>query len=219
MGNKRKQFLVAGLGRFGASVATTLQSLGCDVLAIDDNENLVQSLSGSLSYVVCGNAADEQTLRNLNAAEVDVAVVAIGALESNMMCVLMLKEMGVPVVVVKAINELHGKMAAKIGADKVIYSEMDMGRRVAHNLVASNVVDYLELSQHISVVTLTLPPEFAGMNLIEANLRQRYDVSVVAINRGDKTIVNPPAKTVFAAGDELLVLGTHKAINKLWELL
>ncbi len=219
MRKKRKQILVAGLGRFGSSVALTLENLGCEVLAIDDNEALVQNISNRLSYVVCGNAADEQTLRNLNAPEVDVAVVAIGNLESNMMCTLLLKEMGVPMVVVKAVSDLHGKMAEKIGADKVINSESDMGRRLAHNLIASNVVDYLELSQHISVVTLELPDEFVGMDLIQANLRSRFNVSVVAIQRADSTIVNPPAKTVFAHGDHLIVLGTKQAINRLWELL
>ncbi len=219
MRKNRKQVLVAGLGRFGSSVALTLENLGCEVLAIDDNEALVQNISSSLSYVVCGNAADEQTLRNLNAAEADVAVVAIGNLESNMMCTLLLKEMGVPKVVVKAVSELHGKMAEKIGADKVIHSETDMGRRLAHNLIASNVVDYLELSRHISVVTLELPEEFVGQNLIQADIRNRFNVSVVAIQRGDSTIANPQARTVFEAGDQLIVLGTKEAISELWERL
>ena len=219
MRKNRKQVLVAGLGRFGSSVALTLENLGCEVLAIDDNEALVQNISSSLSYVVCGNAADEQTLRNLNAAEADVAVVAIGNLESNMMCTLLLKEMGVPKVVVKAVSELHGKMAEKIGADKVIHSETDMGRRLAHNLIASNVVDYLELSRYISVVTLELPDEFVGQNLIQADIRNRFNVSVVAIQRGDTTIANPQARTVFEAGDQLIVLGTKEAIGGLWERL
>ncbi len=219
MRKNRKQVLVAGLGRFGSSVALTLENLGCEVLAIDDNEALVQNISSSLSYVVCGNAADEQTLRNLNAAEADVAVVAIGNLESNMMCTLLLKEMGVPKVVVKAVSELHGKMAEKIGADKVIHSETDMGRRLAHNLIASNVVDYLELSRYISVVTLELPDEFVGQNLIQADIRNRFNVSVVAIQRGDTTIANPQARTVFEAGDQLIVLGTKEAIGELWERL
>ena len=94
-----------------------------------------------------------------------------------------------------------------------------MGRRLAHNLIASNVVDYLELSRYISVVTLELPDEFVGQNLIQADIRNRFNVSVVAIQRGDTTIANPQARTVFEAGDQLIVLGTKEAIGELWERL
>ena len=210
---KKKQFLVAGLGLFGTSVALTLQEMGYDVLGVDNDESVVQNLSTSLSYVVCADAADEKTLKNLAVDDVDVAVVAVGKLESNMMCTLLLKEMGV--VVAKALNDLHGTMLQKIGADKIIYAEKDMGKRVAHNLISGSIVDYIELSSEISVMSLQLPDELVGKNLIQADLRRKYNVNVVAIKRNGQTIVTPNACEVLQSDDEIIIIGTHEGAKKM----
>lgn len=212
---KKKQFLVAGLGLFGTSVALTLQEMGYDVLGVDNDESVVQNLSTSLSYVVCADAADEKTLKNLAVDDVDVAVVAVGKLESNMMCTLLLKEMGVPVVVAKALNDLHGTMLQKIGADKIIYAEKDMGKRVAHNLISGSIVDYIELSSEISVMSLQLPDELVGKNLIQADLRRKYNINVVAIKRNGQTIVTPNACEVLQSDDEIIIIGTHEGAKKM----
>lgn len=212
---KRKQFLVAGLGLFGTSVAVTLQGLGYDVYALDSDENIVQDLSMQLPYVVCGDASDKKTLQSLPLEDVDVAVVAIGNVERNMMATMLLKELGIKQVVSKAINSLHGAMLSKIGADKVVYAERDMGERVAHNLISAGVMDYIELSSEISVMSLAIPTEFVGKNLIEADLRRRYDVNVVAIKRDGRTIVNPKAQEVFQPEDEIIVLGTHEGVKRM----
>ena len=207
---RRKQFLVAGLGLFGTSVALTLQQMGYEVYTLDSEESLVQDLSTQLNYVVCGDASDKKTLQSLPLEDIDVAVVAIGNVERNMMCTMLLKELGIKQVVAKAINNLHGAMLNKIGADKVVYAERDMGERVAHNLISAGVMDYIELSSEISVMSLAIPAEFVGKNLIEADLRRRYDVNVVAIKRDGRTIVNPKAQEVFQPEDEIIVLGTHE---------
>ncbi|MGM9528536.1 MAG: potassium channel family protein, partial [Phascolarctobacterium sp.] len=207
---KRKQFLVAGLGLFGTSVAVTLQGLGYEVYALDSDESLVQDLSSQLTYVVSGDASDRKTLQALPLEDIDVAVVAIGNVERNMMTTMLLKELGIKQVVAKAINNLHGAMLSKIGADKVVYAERDMGERVAHNLISAGVMDYIELSSEISVMSLPIPTEFIGKNLIEADLRRRYDVNVVAIKREGRTLVNPKAQEVFQPEDEIVVLGTHE---------
>ena len=212
---KRKQFLVAGLGLFGTSVAVTLQGLGYDVYALDSDENIVQDLSMQLPYVVCGDASDKKTLQSLPLEDVDVAVVAIGNVERNMMATMLLKELGIKQVVSKAINSLHGAMLSKIGADKVIFAERDMGERLAHNLISAGVMDYIELSSEISVMSLPIPTEFIGKNLIEADLRRRYDVNVVAIKRDGRTIVNPKAQEVFQPEDEIIVLGTHEGVKRM----
>ena len=212
---KRKQFLVAGLGLFGTSVAVTLQGLGYDVYALDSDESIVQDLSMQLPYVVCGDASDKKTLQSLPLEDVDVAVVAIGNVERNMMATMLLKELGIKQVVSKAINSLHGAMLSKIGADKVVYAERDMGERVAHNLISAGVMDYIELSSEISVMSLPIPTEFIGKNLIEADLRRRYDVNVVAIKRDGRTIVNPKAQEVFQPEDEIVVLGTHEGVKRM----
>lgn len=212
---RRKQFLVAGLGLFGTSVAVTLQGLGYDVYALDSDESIVQDLSMQLTYVVCGDASDKKTLQSLPLEDVDVAVVAIGNVERNMMATMLLKELGIKQVVSKAINSLHGAMLSKIGADKVIFAERDMGERLAHNLISAGVMDYIELSSEISVMSLPIPTEFIGKNLIEADLRRRYDVNVVAIKRDGRTIVNPKAQEVFQPEDEIIVLGTHEGVKRM----
>lgn len=212
---RRKQFLVAGLGLFGTSVAVTLQGLGYDVYALDSDESIVQDLSMQLPYVVCGDASDKKTLQSLPLEDVDVAVVAIGNVERNMMATMLLKELGIKQVVSKAINSLHGAMLSKIGADKVVYAERDMGERVAHNLISAGVMDYIELSSEISVMSLPIPTEFVGKNLIEADLRRRYDVNVVAIKRDGRTLVNPKAQEVFQPEDEIVVLGTHEGVKRM----
>ena len=212
---KRKQFLVAGLGLFGTSVAVTLQGLGYEVYAMDSDESLVQNLSTQLTYVVSGDASARKTLQALPLEEMDVAVVAIGNVERNMMTTMLLKELGIKQVVSKAINNLHGAMLSKIGADKVVYAERDMGERVAHNLISAGVMDYIELSGEISVMSLPIPTEFIGKNLIEADLRRRYDVNVVAIKREGRTMVNPKAQEVFQPEDEIVVLGTHEGVKRM----
>ena len=212
---KRKQFLVAGLGLFGTSVALTLQQMGYEVYALDSEEGLGQDLSTQLNYVVCGDASDRKTLQSLPLEDIDVAVVAIGNVERNMMCTMLLKELGVKQVVANAINNLHGAMLNKIGADKVVYAERDMGERVAHNLISAGVMDYIELSGEISVMSLSIPTEFVGKNLIESDLRRRYDVNVVAIKRDGRTMVNPKAQEVFQPGDEIIVLGTHEGVKRM----
>ena len=212
---KRKQFLVAGLGLFGTSVAVTLQGLGYEVYAMDSDESLVQNLSTQLTYVVSGDASDRKTLQALPLEDIDVAVVAIGNVERNMMNTMLLKELGIKQVVSKAINNLHGAMLSKIGADKVVYAERDMGERVAHNLISAGVMDYIELSGEISVMSLPIPTEFIGKNLIEADLRRRYDVNVVAIKREGRTMVNPKAQEVFQPEDEIVVLGTHEGVKRM----
>ena len=212
---RRKQFLVAGLGLFGTSVALTLQQMGYEVYTLDSEESLVQDLSTQLNYVVCGDASDKKTLQSLPLEDIDVAVVAIGNVERNMMCTMLLKELGIKQVVAKALNNLHGAMLNKIGADKVVYAERDMGERVAHNLISAGVMDYIELSSEISVMSLAIPAEFVGKNLIEADLRRRYDVKVVAIKRDGRTIVNPKAQEVFQPEDEIIVLGTHEGVKRM----
>ena len=212
---RRKQFLVAGLGLFGTSVALTLQQMGYEVYTLDSEESLVQDLSTQLNYVVCGDASDKKTLQSLPLEDIDVAVVAIGNVERNMMCTMLLKELGIKQVVAKAINNLHVAMLNKIGADKVVYAERDMGERVAHNLISAGVMDYIELSSEISVMSLAIPTEFVGKNLIEADLRRRYDVNVVAIKRDGRTIVNPKAQEVFQPEDEIIVLGTHEGVKRM----
>jgi trk system potassium uptake protein TrkA len=213
----RKQFVVIGLGRFGTSVAQTLSTLGHDVLAMDKDEHAVQVIMQDVTQAVQADARDEETLRALGVRNFDVAIVAIGDdLEANILITLMLKEMGIPYVVTKAQNALHGKVLEKIGADKIIYPEQDMGFRLANNLVRTNVMDFIELSLDYSIFEIIASSQFVGKNLGELNLRAVYGLNVVAIKQNaDQIVIAPGANAVVKEKDILVVVCNKKALAKL----
>ncbi len=210
---QKLQFFVAGLGRFGQSVALTLDELGYDVMAMDEDEDVVQDLSDRLGYVVCADATDEKNLQAIGAGNADVAVVGIGNIEGSLLATLQLKDMGVKTLVVKAINELHGKMLEKIGADKIIYSEKEMGIRVAHHLTTPGIVDYIEMNNNITILTIQVPKDWIGKNLIQIDARRRYNINVVALLRGEQNSINPPPDMPLAAGDMVTVLGENENVR------
>lgn len=209
-----KQFLVAGLGEFGQNLAITLESLGCDVIAIDSDENIVQSLSQDLTYVVCGNAADEKTLKAMGADQVDVAIIGIDNLQASVLATLILKEFGVPTIVAKATNDLHGKTLEKIGADVIIYPQRDIARRLAYRLFSERLLDYTELSDNTAIINMEVVPQFIGKNLIELNLRKEFNLNVISIQRNGVSIVNPDAHEVFQEGDRMQLFGTEYSLER-----
>lgn len=211
-----KQFAVIGLGRFGASVLQHLHALGHDVLAIDNDEKKVREMSAAATHVVCADAADEEAMRALGLRNFDVAVVSIGQdIEVSVIATLILKELGVRYVVAKAQNDLHGKILSKVGADRVIFPERDMGARVAHNLISSSVLDYIELSPEYSIIEIVATAEMVDNNLRQLEFRQKYGVNVLAIKRGDKIIVPPQADDRIAANDVIVVVGRNESIRRL----
>ena len=216
MKKEKKQFAVIGLGRFGTSVASTLQALGHEVLAIDSDEERVQKLSDEVTHVVQADTTDENSLNALGLRNFDAVVVAIGAdVQANVTTTLLLKEMGIPFIIAKARNALHGKILAKIGADRVIYPERDMGQRVAHSLVSTNVLDYIELSPSLSLVEVTAPGIFVGRTLAQADLRARYGVNVVAIKRYEDLIVPPQPDELIHECDVLIVIGATAGVQQM----
>ena len=218
MKKKNKQYAVIGLGRFGATVARTLHQLGYEVLAVDSNAEITQKFSDEVTYVVQADTTDENSLKAMGIRNYDVVIVAIGDdIQANVVTTLLLKELGVPYIVAKARNELHGKMLEKIGADRVVYPERDMGQRVAHNLVSNNVLDYIELSPNLSLVEVKTPSLFVGKTLSQADLRARFGVNVVAMKRGEQIIVPPLPSEVMQAEDILIIVGGIEGIQILEE--
>jgi len=180
-----KQFVVIGLGRFGASVAETLADNGYDVLAIDKDADRVQSIADIVTHAVEADATDEEALKTLGVRNFDVAVVSIGDnVSANILCTLILKELNVPYVIVKAPDSLHGKVLTKVGADRVVYPERDMGARIANNLISSNVLDYIEFAPEYGVVEILASEKMIGRTLGELALRSKFNVNVMAIKRG-----------------------------------
>ncbi|WP_019535925.1 potassium channel family protein [Paenibacillus ginsengihumi] len=210
----KKQFAVIGMGRFGSSVAKTLYNLGFEVLAIDSDEHRIQEVSNMVTHVVQADSTDEEALRTLGLRNFDVVIVAIGQdIQSSILTTIIVKEIGVPKVVVKAQNELHGKVLKKVGADKVIYPERDMGQRVAHHLISSNIIDYIELSEDYSIAEIEASRQMVGLNLRQLDIRAKYGCNVMAIKTGDKMNISPYADDVIQEHDVLVVVGRNKDLQ------
>jgi len=212
---KAKQYAIIGMGRFGSSVARTLTSMGFEVLAVDHSEERIQEVISFVTHAVIADTTDEEALRSLGIRNFDVVVVAIGQdIQSSILTSIILKDLGVPMLVVKAQNELHGKVLTKIGADKVVYPERDMGMRVAHNLVSPNVLDYIELSQDYGMTEITARPNMVGKTLRDLHIRAKYGCNVMAIKRRGKMNIAPRAEDAIEQDDILVVIGHNDDLRK-----
>jgi trk system potassium uptake protein len=212
-----KQFVVIGCGRFGSSVAKALYALGHDVLAIDGQEDVIQDISDHVTHAVQADATDENVLRSLGIRNFDVAVITIGSdIQASIIVTLMVKEMGVKLVVSKAQSDIHATVLKKIGADKVVFPERDMGSRLAHNLVSSNILDFIELSPDYSIVEVAASEEWVGKTLRDLNMRAKYGINIMAIKRDNNDInVSPTADDVIGLEDVLVVIGSNDDIRKI----
>ncbi|WP_152079018.1 potassium channel family protein [Clostridioides difficile] len=209
-----KQYIVIGCGRFGSSVASTMHLLGHQVMAIDKNEDSVQSISDKVTHSLIVDVTDEQALRSLGLGNFDVAVVAIGSdIRASIMATLIAKEMGVELIICKAKDELQAKVLYKIGADRVVFPEIDMGVRVAHNLVSDNILDHIELDPEYSIVEIVTPNSWVGKTLIELELRARYEITVLAIKTGKNINVTPSPDEELTAGSILVIIGQNTSIT------
>ena len=215
----KKQVVVIGLGRFGSSVTRSLYNLGHDVLAMDKDESRVQSIMGQSTHALSGDATNEVVLRELGIHDYDVAVVAIGLdIVSSVMASVLLKTMGVPYVVSRAHNELHGNVLERIGVDKVVHAESEMGVRLAHSMFNPNVQEYLELTPNFGMSKLKVPQRFVNMSLKElgfSSSRDKYGLAVLAIRRGKDITLNPDPGERLQAGDWLVLAGKDELLDQL----
>lgn len=205
--------LVVGLGRFGSSVAQSLIEMDKEVMAIDENAELVQRYSSELTHVVQADTTDEEALRQLGVASFDRAVVAIGAdIEASVLTVLALSEAGVQQIWAKAITSKHGKILERVGAHHVVYPERAMGKRIAHQIVGS-LEDYLEFEGY-ALARITAPTVLWGIPLGKSEIRSRHRITVVGIKRRGETFTYAERETIPHQGDELVISGTVRAIEK-----
>jgi trk system potassium uptake protein TrkA len=212
----KKQFVVVGLGHFGASVATTLYRIGANVLAIDADAERVEEVRDMVTHAVQASGVNREALIQLGVRDFDIAVVAIGGdIKASCMATMLMKELGVGYIVAKAQDEIHGRMLSKLGADKVVYPERDMGKRVAHNLVSGNILDFIELSPDYFMVEVTPPVEWEGKSLSQLELRKRMGVNVIAIRRNGQVDASPKPASVILAGDRLLGMAEKDVIKEL----
>lgn len=213
-----KQFCVIGLGRFGVSVAGALALTGHEVLGLDVSADAVQAAASSLTHVIQADATDEAALRALGLRNFDGCVVAVGTdVQSSVLITQLLKELGVPHVVARATSEVHGRVLEKVGADRVVFPEHDMGFRLAQSLASPGIIDAIELAPGETVAEVVAADGLCNRTLHELDLRRRFGVNVMAIKRGPELICPPRPEDVLQANDILVVLGDSKSLRRLQE--
>lgn len=208
--------LVIGLGRFGASAARELMRLGHEVLAIDSSEAIVNDIAPEVTHAVQLDAADEDALRAVGATEFDFAIVAISSnVEASIFATMALKKLGVRTLIAKAATPLHGAILERVGADRVVYPEREMGLRVAHSFSVRNVADYLDVAPRFGIVKVRPPQSFVGKTFRELDLANRLHLTPIALRRGDDVTVNPHRDDTVKAGDELILIGMDDRLEQL----
>ena len=214
-----QNIVVAGVGRFGSQVATSLFQLGHDVLAIDRDQGRIQDLIGRVTYSVAGDVTDEVLMRDLGAENFDVAIVAIGRnVESSIMAAVLLRSFNIPMVVARARNQLHAETLQRIGCDRVINAEEEAGMRLAQTLFTPNVADYISLGGAHGISRVSLPDRFHNMTLREAgftDFRDQNHLSVLALIRDETARLIPSLDERARASDELVVAGDKDQVDEL----
>ena len=209
-----KSYMVIGLGRFGSEVARRLCQLGCEVLAVDTNSDLVQAIINDVTHAAVADGRDKSVLRALGASEFDCGIVAIGdSLADSVLATMNLKELGVPKVVCKAHDETHRQVLKKLGADQIVIPEQEQAYRLARSLSSQNVLDYIELSEDYGIIELPAPDSWQGKNLRELNVRAKLGVNILAVKKDDKIQVSPAAEYAINKGDILVILGDTAALK------
>jgi trk system potassium uptake protein TrkA len=212
-----RQFVIIGLGRLGSAMISTLESLGYDVLGIDFDEEVVQDLAGDFpnAHLVAADATDESVLRDLNVGHFDAAAVVIGEdMEAGILATANLKELGVPFVVARAISGLHGRVLEKIGADRIIEPERDIGAQVARTMASPAVLDYVDLGEDEALIEAEVPDEWVGKSLSELHLSRKSGLTILALKPKGKSGTIPSGDTVLRERDVIVVGGRKEDLDR-----
>lgn len=214
-----KSYVVIGLGRFGAEVARQLTALGCEVLAMDMRNDLVQQISKDVTHAVVGDGQDIDVLKALGVRNMDCAIIAIGDdLAASVLSTMNMKELGLPLVVCKAHDETHRRVLKKLGADRVVIPEKENAARLARSLSSPNVLDYIELSDDYGIVEVPAPVTWHEKTIKDLNVRAKLGVNILAVRRDGKINVSPVADFVIRSGDIMVVLGDTFALEAVQKL-
>ena len=214
-----KSFIVIGLGRFGTETALSLCRQGCEVLAVDSSNELIQQVSDQVTQAVVADARDKDVLRALDAKSFDCGIVAIGgSLADSVLATMNLKELGVPYIVCKAHDDTHAQVLKKLGADKVVIPEKENAARLAKSLSSANVLDYIELSEDYGIIDIPAPASWCDKSLIELNVRAKLGVNILAIKNEGNITVSPAADYRITKGNILVVLGDSAALKAIQKL-
>lgn len=212
---KNSQMIVLGLGRFGQGITKTLIESGCDVLAADIDITRVQAVTQYATHVVRLDVTEENALDTLGLNNFDVAFVAISDLEASAMAVMKAKEKGVKTIIAKAKNQVQKTILENVGATRVVLPEKEMGVRVANSVLASSVIEYMALSEHISIAEIVPNEKWINKRIMDTNLRQEKGLNIVAIKKDDKITVTPEPTEIIDENTILVVIGQTKVVNSL----
>lgn len=219
---KMKSFCIIGLGRFGQTLALTLSNKGHQVMVIDQNEETVSLLSDTVTNAVIGNCTSETVLRDSGVPDYDCAVICISKnLDDSILTTIQLKDLGVKEVVVRAANDMHRRILEKVGADRIVMPERDMGEKLANMLSKStDVMEYIEFSKDYSIIETRVPDSWIGKSLAELLIRSKYGVTVLAVKKGGSGAMNisPDVKQPFEENDSVSLMGSNAQLEKIYAL-
>lgn len=223
---KEQQFMVFGLGTFGSQVCRSLYEKGAQIIAVDRNPELVDRIKEEVTQSVHLDSTDQESLDELNLDDCDVAIVAIGDnIEASILTTALLHKAGVPYIISRAINRIHGDVLSQVGANEVVNIDVDEGKRIAQRLIAPQVLDRVELSKNISMAEVHAHRSYWGQSLVKLDLRRNSKVNIVAVRRTvrsvdemgnprhNEEIIFPDANTVLKESDDIIVVGTNDAID------
>lgn len=213
-----KSFLVIGLGRFGKSCAKALFEMGYEVMGVDRDEILIQEFSNYLTYGVAIETISEDFLKSVDVKRFDAVIIAIGShMEANIMTTLLAKELKAKYILAKAQDEFQTKLLYKIGADKVVCPEKDMGRKAASSVAFENFSDMLEISNDFSVIKIQAPDAWVGKNVEDLDLKARHGLSILAIKHiNDENVEIPNEMSLIQRNDALAVMGSNADLRRIY---
>jgi trk system potassium uptake protein TrkA len=214
--HKKKTYAVFGLGRYGIAVARELVDNGKEVIAVDNDQRIVNDAAAYLPVCKCADVSDAEVISRLGIGNIDTVIVCMASnLEASVMAVTLCKEAGVQKVIAKCGNEMHQKILLRVGADQVVFPEYESGVRLAKNLLSSGFIDMFSLSKDVSMVEIDVKEEWIGKNLIELSLRKKYSINVVAIRNGDEIITTVEPTLPLKKDMQLLVIANTINLRKL----
>ncbi|HHV81877.1 MAG TPA: TrkA family potassium uptake protein [bacterium] len=218
MDTRFKNIAVIGLGRFGFSLAVNLQQLGCDVLAIDSDPNVVEDIKDSISRALVLDATDRIALEEAGIGDMDAVCISMGRdLQSSVLAALIVKKMGIGYILATAINDLHRKILEKIGVNLIISPEKDMGQRIAYRLTHPNILDRIEVSPDIEMIEIDPLDWMIGKTMSEIGLPRKFGIRVFAIKRGNITMTEISGDTRIEKGDKIYIYGKHNVLERFVE--
>ncbi|NLW42562.1 MAG: TrkA family potassium uptake protein [Tissierellia bacterium] len=208
--------VVFGAGRFGSALAKELFIEDIEVMVIDNDEEKIQEISPYVTTAIIADVLDEGAIKELGLRNFDVAVIAIGSnLEASIVAAVESKEYEIPMIYAKAGTDMQARILKKVGVDQVIYPEIELGERLARSISGKSIIEYIHFSEEYSIVEINSPQNWAGKSLKELDVRNTFNINIIAIRRNDKTIVSPSALEKIEKGDNLIVIGEDQYLKKM----